>query len=92
MKEWEKLSSVELGELLQRLYLRMEQYEIHATSLTDSPQRDVAIVLAERMRERLGDVSGLLDRRIAEAIGLDAHTQAARMVPSAARRAGTSGN
>jgi hypothetical protein len=92
MKEWEKLSSVELGEILQRLYMRLEQYEIIAASLSDSPQRDVAIVLADRMRGRMGDISALLDQRIAESIGQDARTQAARTAPTAATRVGTSNN
>ena len=92
MTEWEKLTSVELGELLQRLYVRLEQYEIIAISLSDSPQRDVAMVMANRMRERMGDVSALLDQRIGESIGQDARTQAARMVRPAATRDGTSGN
>ena len=92
MKKWEKMSSVELGALLQRLYLRLEQYEIQAGSLRDSPERDVARVLAERMRESITNVSALLDRRLAEATSLDAHTQAARTAPPAAMRGGTSGN
>ena len=80
MREWQRLSSVQLGELIQRLYIRLEQYEIHhVASLADSPQRDVAMVLADRMRKRMDDASALLDRRLAEAIGRDAHMQVARL-------------
>jgi hypothetical protein len=66
MREWERLSSVQLGKLIQRLYMRLEQYEIHVASLADSPQRDVAMVLADRMRKRVDDASAFLD--LAEAI------------------------
>ena len=92
MREWERLSSVQLGKLIQRLYMRLEQYEIHVASLADSPQRDVAMVLADRMRKRMDDASALLDRRLAEAIGRDAHMQVARLAQPPARRDGTSGN
>ena len=91
MKKWEDISTAELGALLQRLYLRLEQYEIRAGSLTDSPQRDVARVLAGRVRERMADVSALLDRRLAHAIGQGAHTPADRKV-QLATRAGTAGS
>ena len=92
MKKWEKMSSVESGATLQRLYIRLEQYEIHATSGTDCPERDVARLLAERMRESITAVSALLDRRLAEATGQDAHMRAVHMVPSDATRDGTSGS
>jgi hypothetical protein len=76
MKKWEDMSSVELGALLQRLYLRLERYDIQAGSLMDCPERDVARLLSERMRADIREVSDLLDRRLAEASSPGAHTQA----------------
>jgi hypothetical protein len=93
MQEWEKLSAAELGKLVQRLYMRLEQYEIHARSLVEgSLQREGAMAVVERMRRNVFDASAILDRRIAESIGQDAHTQAARMVQPVAMRDGTLGN
>jgi hypothetical protein len=93
MGEWERLSSVELGKLIQRLYMRLEQYEIHAASLVEgSHEREGASALVERLRKRVIDMSGALDRRIAHAMGLDAHTRAVRIVPSATTSDDTSGN
>jgi hypothetical protein len=91
MKKREVVSTAELGALLQRLYLRLELYEIRAGSLPDSPQRHVARVLAGRVRDRMADVSALLDRRLADAIGQGAHTPADRKIPPATR-ACTAGN
>jgi hypothetical protein len=93
MQEWEKLSSAELRELVQRLYMRLEQYEIHARSLVEgSSQREGAMAVVERMRRNVTNASAILDRRIAEAIGLDAHMQAVRMVQPVAMRDGTLGS
>jgi hypothetical protein len=92
MKKWEKMSSAELGAVLQRLYMRLEQYEIHAASLAESPERNVSMVLAGRMRESINAVSALLDRRLAEATGQGAHMQAGHMERAAATRDDTSGN
>ena len=60
MKDWKTLSSVELGALIQQLYLRLEQYEIHAASLTEgSYERD----LVARVQRRVEHLSVLLRRR-----------------------------
>ena len=73
MNELQTLSSVELGALIQRLYLRLEQYEIHTASLADGTfQRERADNLAALLRKRVIDVSALLARRLVEATSLDA--------------------
>ena len=35
MKDWDKLSSAELSDAVQRLYKRIEQYEIHLAELVE---------------------------------------------------------
>ena len=71
MKDWKTLSSVELGALIQQLYLRLEQYEFHAASLAEgSHDSESASALVARLRRRVEDLSALLDHRIAESIGM----------------------
>ena len=70
-KEWETLSSVELSTLIQRLYMRLEQYEIHAASLAEgSYQREDASALVARLRRRVEHLSILLNHRLAKSMGL----------------------
>jgi hypothetical protein len=79
MQNLDTLSSAELGALIQRLYLHLEQYEIHAAALREgSFEREGANAVAQRMRKKLIDGCALLDRRTGESMGLDARTQAAR--------------
>ena len=93
MRDWEKLSLVELGEVIQRLYLQLEQYEIHAASLeVGARDQKEARTFVARLRNELTEAAATLDRRLAEATGLGAHTQAGRMAPTVAMRDGTSGN
>jgi hypothetical protein len=93
MKEWDKLTSVELSEILQRLYLRLEQHELHVAGLEEgSRERMSARRRADRLWKRISEAATALDRRFVEFRGQDAHTQAGPMVqPSGATRAGTSG-
>jgi hypothetical protein len=93
MKQWDKLSSAELSEAVQRLYIRIEQYEIHLAELVEGTREHrAARVQTDRLWKRMTQASAALDRRIAESIGQDARTQVARSARRPARRGGTSGN
>jgi hypothetical protein len=93
MKAWQSISPAELGAIIQRLYIRLEQYNLHTASLVEgSRAQRSARVQADRLRKRLDDACRALDRQMAEVTGLDAHTLAARRLPGGSRRAGTSGN
>jgi hypothetical protein len=93
MKAWDKLSSAELSDAVQRLYIRIEQYEIHLAELVEGTrERRVAQVQIDRLWKRMTQASAALDRRIAESIGQDARAQVARTARRPARRGGTSGS
>ena len=83
MRDVEQLSAAELGALIQRLYLRLEQYEVHVGSLLEgSHQQEGAREIAEKMRRKVAAVAALLDRRIAESIGQDdTHARAWNLQP-----------
>ena len=50
MKDWDKLSSAELSDAVQRLYKRIEQYEIHLAELVEGTrERRVAQVQIDRL-------------------------------------------
>jgi hypothetical protein len=93
MKEWDNLSSVELSEILQRLYLRLEQYELHVAGLEEgSRERMSARRQADRLWKRISEAAAALDRRFVEYGGQDAQTLGGRTVRASAMRAGTPGN
>ena len=93
MKEWDKLSSAELSDAVQRLYMRIEQYEIHVAELIEGTrERRAAQVQTDRLWKRMTQASAALDRRIAESMSQDARTLVARTARPPARRGGTSGN
>ena len=86
MTEWETLASVELSALLQRLYMRLEQHEIHAAALAEgSYQREDASALVARSRRRVEALSALLERRIAESMSLTEDARADTSVNTQAR-------
>jgi hypothetical protein len=92
-KAWETVSPAELGEIIQRLYLRLEQCDLHAASLVEgSRQQRTARIQSDRLRRRLEDACSALDRQMAEITGMGAHTRASPTPGRRARRAGTSGN
>ena len=67
MKEWDDLSSVELSETVQRLYLRLQQYELHVAGLVEgSRERVSARRQADRLWERISEAATALDRRFVE--------------------------
>jgi hypothetical protein len=92
MKEWDNLSSVELSEAVQRLYLRLEQYELHVAGLEEgSRERMSARRQADCLWKQISEAAAALDRRFVEFSGQDVHAHGCT-VPPAAARAGTSGD
>jgi hypothetical protein len=93
MDEWDELSISELRGLLKRLYERLEQYEIHAGSLSEgSDAREGARTLADRMHNRVTYLTAVLHHRLEAATGPGARTPAIRTKPPADIHAGRSGS
>jgi hypothetical protein len=92
-KAWETVSPSELGEIIQRLYLRLEQCDLHAASLVEgSRQQRTARVQSDRLRKRLEQACSALDRQMAEITGLGAPTLTDQTPRRRAGHARTPGN
>ena len=79
MSEWDEMSLIELGKLIERMDMRLEQYEIHVKMLTrNCRDRKGAEALVKRMRETVVALREVRNRRVAEFIAPSAHTPVAR--------------
>ena len=93
MDEWDELSLNELRGLVKRLYVRLEQYEIHAGSLSEeSGAREGATALVDRMYHRVTHLTAVLHHRLEAATSPVARASVTRTEPPAATHAGTSGS
>ena len=91
MDEWDELSINELRGLVKRLYVRLEQYEIHAGSLSEgSGAREGATALVDRMHNRVTHLTAVLHHRLEAATSPVGRTPVLRAEPPAAKQAGTS--
>ncbi len=93
MSEWDEMPLIELGRLIERMDMRLGQYEIHVNMLTrNCRDRKGAEALVKRMRETLVALREVRKRRVAEFIAPGAHIPVDRTVSAIAGRAGTSGS
>ena len=94
MDECDELSINELRGLLKRLNVRLEQYEIHAGSLSEgSGAREGATALVDRMHNRVTYLTAVLHHRLEAATSPGvARKPVMRTEPPAATHAGTSGS
>ena len=91
MDEWDELSLNELRGLVKRLHVRLEQYEIHAGSLSED-SAEGAKALVDRMHNRVTHLTAVLHHRLEVATSPVARTPVIRTEPPAATHAGTLGS